>query len=253
MPTPGSRFSQGRTVAYADLIESEALASRTAARLHLSESPRELASKVHASANPESVLLTLSVTDTSVDDAAKVANAMADDFVRLVADLETPADGSPPAARAVVVQRALGAHWVSPDRPRVVAFGLVSGLLLGSAVALLMRRPDESETHATPPINAKSDTTPADWRRTGWRQRDQITPTKTAALLNTEPTVVLRLRTTTPSPLRVRVACGHRDSGGLRLRARGGSVCPASRRVPVGHRHAQPTDLLFGAPGRLRH
>jgi capsular polysaccharide biosynthesis protein len=154
----GSRFSQGRAVSYADLIESEALASRTAARLHLSVSPRELASKVHASANPESVLLILSVTDTSVVGAEKVANAMADDFVRLVADLETPEDGGPPAARAVVVQRALGAQWVSPNRPRIVAFGVVSGLLLGCAVALLMRRPDEFESHALPPISVESDT-----------------------------------------------------------------------------------------------
>ena len=148
-------------MAYTDLIGSEALATRTAARLHLTVSPRELASKVHVSANPESVLLTLSVTDTSVVDAEKVANAMADDFVRLVADLETPEGGGPPAARAVVVQRALGAHWVSPNRPRVVAFGLVSGLLLGSVAALLLRRPDESEAHASPPISAESNTVSA--------------------------------------------------------------------------------------------
>ena len=158
----GSRFSQGRAVSYADLIESEALASRTAARLHLSASPRELASKVHASANPESVLLTLSVTDSSAVDAEKVANAMADDFVRLVADLETPEDGGPPAARAVVVQRALGAHWVFPNRPRIVAFGLVSGLLLGCVVALLMRRPDESESQAPPPSTVESNAASAE-------------------------------------------------------------------------------------------
>ena len=150
-----SRFSQGRAVSYADLIESEALATRTAARLHLSDSPRELASKVRASANPDSVVLTLAVSDTSAEGAEKLANALADDFVRMVAELETPADGGSPAARAVVIQRAQGAHWVSPDRPRVVAFGLLSGFLLGSAAVLMWRRPTEFGA-VRPSANASS-------------------------------------------------------------------------------------------------
>jgi capsular polysaccharide biosynthesis protein len=132
-----SRFSQSRTIAYAELIEGEALATRTVTRLHLNTAPRDLAQKVSASANPESVVLKLSVADVSPDEAVSLANALSDDFVRMVQDLETPGDGGVPAARAVVVQPAVDAKWLSPDRPKIIGFGLIAGLLLGGVAALL--------------------------------------------------------------------------------------------------------------------
>jgi capsular polysaccharide biosynthesis protein len=132
-----SRFSQGRATSYRDLMVSESLTARTVARLNLEESPRELARRVKATANPDSVVLRLSVTDRSSQHARDLANALSDDFVRMVKELETPADGGPAMARAVVIKGAGDATWVSPDRRKIIAFGAISGLLLGSVVALM--------------------------------------------------------------------------------------------------------------------
>jgi len=132
-----TRFAQDRTISYRDVIASESLATRTIARLQLKESPRDLARKVKATSNPDSVVLKLSVTNTSPAAAVNLANALSDDFVRMVKDLETPVDGSAPVARAVVVKSATAAVWVSPDRPKIIGFGVLAGLLLGGVAALL--------------------------------------------------------------------------------------------------------------------
>ncbi len=132
-----SRFAQDRATSYRDIIASESLVTRTIARLQLKESPRDLARKVKATVNPQSVVLKLSVTDSSPSDAVNLANALSDDFVRMVKDLETPIDGSTPVARAVVIKSATAAVWVSPDRRKIIGFGVLAGLLLGGVAALV--------------------------------------------------------------------------------------------------------------------
>ena len=132
-----SRFSQDRAASYRDLMASESLATRTVSRLQLKESPRDLARRVHATSNPDSVVLKLSVNDPSPKDAVNLANALSDDFVRMVKDLETPTGEETPFARAVVVKSASDATWISPDRRKIIGFGVLAGLLLGGVSALL--------------------------------------------------------------------------------------------------------------------
>jgi hypothetical protein len=60
-----AEFAKNRTVAYTDLIMSDSPATRTVRRLNLDIAPRDLAKKIHASAKPDSVVITLSVTDSS--------------------------------------------------------------------------------------------------------------------------------------------------------------------------------------------
>ena len=132
-----SRFAQDRAISYRDVIGSESLAARTVTRLRLTESPRDLARKVKVTLNPDSVVLKLSVTDSSASGAANLANALSDDFVRMVKDLETPIDGGTPVARAVVINSATTAVWVPPDRRNIIGFGVLAGLVLGGVSALL--------------------------------------------------------------------------------------------------------------------
>jgi capsular polysaccharide biosynthesis protein len=135
------QLSQARVVSYRDLIMSEALTTRTVNRLKLNISPRDLAKKVSASAQTDSVVITLSATDSSATGAISLANALSEDFVSMVEDLETPPAGGPTAVRAVIVQPAVDAQWISPSRPKIIVFGVFVGLLLGSTVALLRGRP----------------------------------------------------------------------------------------------------------------
>jgi capsular polysaccharide biosynthesis protein len=141
-----AQLAQSRIVSYNDLIMSETLATRTVKRLRLQIAPRDLAKKVGASAKPDSVVITLSVTDPSATNAAFLANALSEDFVSMVHDLETTStDSGPPAVRPLIVQRAVEAKIVSPHRSKVILFGLFVGLLLGPVVALLRGRPGTAD------------------------------------------------------------------------------------------------------------
>ncbi|HSS26138.1 MAG TPA: protein tyrosine kinase, partial [Mycobacterium sp.] len=132
-----AQLAQARVVSYSDLIMSESLATRTVNRLNLHIAPRDLAEKVDASAKTGSVVITLSVSDSSATNAVSLANALSVDFVSMVRELETtPADVGPPVVRAVIVEPAIAPKLVSPQRPKIVLFGLFTGVLLGSVVAL---------------------------------------------------------------------------------------------------------------------
>jgi capsular polysaccharide biosynthesis protein len=131
-----------RIASYNNLIMSESLATRTVKRLNLHIAPRDLAKKVDASAKTGSALITLSVTDSSATNAVSLANALSEDFIGMVKDLETtPADLGPPVVRAVIVAPAVDQKLVSPGRSTVILFGVIVGLLLGPVVAILLGRP----------------------------------------------------------------------------------------------------------------
>lgn len=137
-----AQLAQMRIASYDDLIMSEALATRTVKRLNLHIAPRDLAKKVDASAKSGSLVMTLSVTDSSSTNAISLANALSDDFVSMVQDLEkTPADIGPPVVRAVTVEPAVDQQLISPRRPKIILFGVGIGLLLGPVVAVLLGRP----------------------------------------------------------------------------------------------------------------
>lgn len=137
-----AELAQVRIASYTNLIMSESLATRTVKRLNLHIAPRDLAKKVDASAKTGSALITLSVTDSSGTNAVSLANALSEDFVGMVKDLETtPADLGPPVVHAVITAPAVDQQLVSPHRSTVILFGVIVGLLLGPVVAILLGRP----------------------------------------------------------------------------------------------------------------
>ncbi|TQR85420.1 polysaccharide biosynthesis tyrosine autokinase [Mycobacterium hodleri] len=141
----GTLDSQQRVLSYTELITGETLAQRTIDKLNLDMTAQDLAAEVTASAKLDTVLIDVAVTDRSPVRARDIANALSDEFVNMVRELETPEDGSPPAARVVVEQRASLAEFpISPNKPRNIALGLAIGLLLGVGLALLRNYLDNS-------------------------------------------------------------------------------------------------------------
>jgi receptor protein-tyrosine kinase len=134
----GNRLSQERVISYAELVQGETLAQRTIDRLHLDMTANQLRSAVHASVKPETVLLNVDVLDQSPVRARDIANALSDEFVVMVRELETPQNGATPDARVVVEQRAtVPVHPVVPKITQNIAIGLGLGILLGIALAVL--------------------------------------------------------------------------------------------------------------------
>lgn len=134
----GNRVSQDRVLSYANLITGETLAQRTIDKLGLDATAGELSAKVSANAKLDTVLIDVSVLDESPVRARDIANALSDEFVVMVRELETPDNGAPPSARVVVEQRAsIPARPVVPKTARNIAAGFALGLALGLALAVL--------------------------------------------------------------------------------------------------------------------
>jgi receptor protein-tyrosine kinase len=133
----GNRLSQERVLSYSELLMGETLAQRTINKLGLDMPAAELRENVKASAKPDTVLLDVHVLDESPVQARDIANALSDEFVVMVRELETPEDGSIPDARVVVEQRAsLPTDPVSPSMFRNLLAGLALGLLGGIGLAV---------------------------------------------------------------------------------------------------------------------
>jgi len=134
----GMNYSQKRVVSYTELIMGETLAQRTIDRLDLDTDPGELKKRITAKSMPDTVLIEVSVLDTSPVRARDIANGLSDEFVQMARELETPPGGDRPDARVVVEQRAtVPSKPVVPQKKRNLAIGLVMGLLLGVGIAVL--------------------------------------------------------------------------------------------------------------------
>ena len=132
------RYSQERVASYTQLIMGETLSQRTINRLGLDLSPADLKEQVTARAAAETVLIDVSVRDASPVRARDIANALSDEFVLMVRELETPGPGLKPDARVVVEQRAtLPEDPVSPRKSLNLVIGIAVGVLLGIGLALL--------------------------------------------------------------------------------------------------------------------
>jgi receptor protein-tyrosine kinase len=130
--------SQERVRTYTKLLMGRTLAQRTVDKLRLNTSAEELAGRVSASAEPDTVLIDVDVLDESPSRARDIANALSDEFVKMMRELETPVDGDLPNARVTVQQRALVPEEPTiPHRTRNIEAGLAGGVLLGIGLAVL--------------------------------------------------------------------------------------------------------------------
>jgi len=141
----GNLFSQQRVLSYTKLIMGETLARRTIDKLDLDMSPATLQAKVKASAPPDTVLIDVTVLDESPVRARDIADALSDEFVVMVGELETPEVGAKPDARVVVEQHAsIPTDPVIPKPTRNIAIGAALGVLLGIGLAVLRDRFDNT-------------------------------------------------------------------------------------------------------------
>jgi capsular exopolysaccharide synthesis family protein len=134
----GGQFSLQRVKSYADLLTGQEIARRVVDELELDQSPASLASQISATSKLDTVILTITVTDPSPERAKMLVDAVADQFVSYVAELETPPGQDEATSKATIVDPGTepGAP-VSPQPLRNLALGAILGLLLGVGLAVL--------------------------------------------------------------------------------------------------------------------
>src|SRR4051812_19888308 len=134
----GSQFAQERVASYAGALTGKELAARVVQRLGLDVAPEELADEISASSVTGTVLLDVTVTDSSAARAEAIANALTIEFPEFVADLENPHGTSDSPVSITLTDRPGPAFAPSlPPAVRNAVFGGVLGLLAGAALSVV--------------------------------------------------------------------------------------------------------------------
>ncbi|WP_081589151.1 polysaccharide biosynthesis tyrosine autokinase [Arthrobacter sp. Rue61a] len=134
----GNNFSQARVQSYVRTIDSPLVLQPAIDSLGIDVTAEQLASRVTASTELNTVLIKISVADESAVQAAALAQAVGDSLIRTVDTLEKPkTGGSSPVSLSIIKPAKAPLAPSAPNGRLNVILGLVVGLVLGVGAALL--------------------------------------------------------------------------------------------------------------------
>ncbi len=155
----------GRVNSYVVLLTSEVVSQRVVDKLGLTMSPGQLATKVSAvQVPPNTAIIDIAVTDPSADQARRIADTVADEFVAYTRALESPTGVDAQKVETSVVSQASAPQ--SRLAERIAIGGLIGVLaLLAGAVAVwirsatdrVVRTPAQARSAAGLPVLAVAD------------------------------------------------------------------------------------------------
>ncbi|WP_065019445.1 YveK family protein [Mycolicibacter sinensis] len=133
---------QQRVLTYKVLASDPKVLSNAVRRAGVNTNPVVLEQHLHVDVPPATIILDIGVDDTDSGSAATLANAVADELIATINELERPLGGGPPPVGVTVVQRAAAsaATLQAKLNPVWVAVGAIAGLIVGLAVALAVKR-----------------------------------------------------------------------------------------------------------------
>ncbi|MFD0483068.1 polysaccharide biosynthesis tyrosine autokinase [Kineococcus sp. GCM10028916] len=134
----GSMFTQQRVQSYTGVLTSPKVLQPVIDELGLKTTARALASHVNSSAPLGTVLIEVTVDESSPRLAVDVANAISKHFGTAVSELEqaTP-DTMSPVRVSVLRPAVVREDPIAPNLPRTLALGLLAGVVLGTGLAVL--------------------------------------------------------------------------------------------------------------------
>lgn len=134
----GNTFSQARVQSYVKTVTAPVILQPAIDSLGLDETPDELAGRVRAKSEPNTVLIDIEVDDTSPVQAAAIAQAVANSLVRGLEDLERPkAGGTSPVSLSIITPATAPSVPSAPNTRLNILLGLFAGLILGVGIAVL--------------------------------------------------------------------------------------------------------------------
>lgn len=134
-------FAQRRINSYVGVINSERLAEIVIDDTGVAMTPAEVSSTISASVDPDTVLMTVAVRDTSADRSVIISRSIADNLDKLISQLDNR--GSQGAVQLRVISGpTLVPGAVAPRWKLNLAIGLLLGLGLGVAQALVRQQFD---------------------------------------------------------------------------------------------------------------
>ncbi|WP_437177208.1 polysaccharide biosynthesis tyrosine autokinase [Arthrobacter globiformis] len=134
----GNTFSQARVQSYVETVGSPMVLQPAIDSLGLDTTATELASRVQASTEVNTVLITISVTDNSPVQAAAIAEATANSLIKVVDSLEKPRVGDTSPVRLSIITPAQAPSAPSAPNTRLnLLLGLALGFVVGVGLSVL--------------------------------------------------------------------------------------------------------------------
>jgi len=134
----GNTFSQARVQSYVKTVSSPVVLQPAIDALGLDISPEELAPRVKASTEVNTVLINVSVSDQSPVQAAAIAEAVANSLVAAVDSLEKPkTGGTSPVGLSIIKPAKAPSSPSAPNTRLNLVVGMLLGLALGIGIAVL--------------------------------------------------------------------------------------------------------------------
>jgi succinoglycan biosynthesis transport protein ExoP len=134
----GSLFTQQRMTSYAEVVASPPVVRAVIRQLGLSESVGEIQAQIDASVDEGTVLIDVAVTNGSPELAARIANAIGDEFPRFISTLESAGPGqNPPVKVSVTSPAPRPTSPVSPQKALYLLLGALLGAVIGITAAVL--------------------------------------------------------------------------------------------------------------------
>lgn len=131
-----SQFSIERVRSYVNIVDSSTVTSAVVTSLKLPMAPAQLAKKLTVSAPENTVLIDITVRDSSPQRAQAIALAVDEAFAQTVANLESSPGVTSPVTITFVRQPIIPEKPVSPQATLNLALGLIAGLMLGLGAAV---------------------------------------------------------------------------------------------------------------------
>lgn len=134
----GNTFSQARVQSYVRTVGTPAVLQPAIDSLALAVTAEQLSKQVKATADLNTVLVNITVSDTSPVQAAAIAQAVANSLVQTVDNLEKPKVGGTSPVRLSIVTPAVAP--LEPSAPNIklnLILGLTSGIVLGAGTAIV--------------------------------------------------------------------------------------------------------------------
>jgi len=134
----GNTFSQARVQSYVETVGTPAVLQPAIDSLGLDISPAELGRRVKASSDSNTVIVSISASDSSPVQAAAVAQAVGDSLVATIDKIESPAKGGASPVKLSVVTPATAPTEPSAPNTRLnFILGAMIGLLVGVGLSIL--------------------------------------------------------------------------------------------------------------------
>lgn len=134
----GNTFSQARVQSYVKTVTTPVVLDPVIASLGLSTTAGAMAPNVRASTDLNTVLINISVNDSSPAQAAAIAQAVANSLINAVDRLERPkTGGGSPVSLSIITPATVPAQPSAPKTSINLLLGIVFGIGAGLAVAML--------------------------------------------------------------------------------------------------------------------